>query len=76
MFLIFMAVLCLFYLIAALRTNLCLVGVLFCFVFTFPLLASSYFYGAKGMASASDNCRIAGAAFAFIASMIAWYVSH
>ena len=73
MFLIFMAVLCLFYTIAALRTNVCLVIILTCFTITFPCLAASYFYAADGVA-ASAACRIAGAAFAFIASMVAWYL--
>ncbi|GAB7347860.1 hypothetical protein MBLNU459_g5390t1 [Dothideomycetes sp. NU459] len=73
-FLIFMGVLCFFYMIAALRTNICLVAVLFCFVLTFPLLTAAYFYGAAGEAALSANCRIAGGAFGFIASMIAWYL--
>ncbi|CAK4031258.1 GPR1 FUN34 -class plasma membrane [Lecanosticta acicola] len=74
MFLIFMAVLCLLYTIAALRTNLCLVAILFCFTITFPCLAASYFYGADGLASMSSTTRIVGAAFAFVASMIGWYL--
>lgn len=69
-----MAVLCFFYMIAALRTNVCLVGILFCFTVTFPLLSASYFYGAAGRADASANCRIAGGAFGFIASVIGWYL--
>lgn len=72
-FLIFMAVLCLFYAIAALRTNICLVLILVCFTITFPCLAASYFYAADGVGPATA-CRIAGGAFAFIASMVAWYL--
>lgn len=74
MFLIFMAVLCLFYAIAAIRTNVCLVMILICFVITFPLLAASYFFAADGSLDASATCRVAGAAFGFIASMIGWYL--
>lgn len=73
MFLIFMAVLCFFYMIAALRTNLCLVLVLLCFTVTFPCLAASYFYAASGVGP-STSCRVVGGAFAFIASLIAWYL--
>lgn len=73
-FLVWMAVLCFFYMIAALRTNVCLVGILFCFVLTFPLLAASYFYAGAGHMSASTNCRIAGGATGFIASMIGWWL--
>ena len=73
MFLIFMAVLCLAYAIAALRTNICLVLILSCFTITFPLLSASYFFAAAG-AGPAKACRVAGAALAFIASMIAWYL--
>lgn len=72
-FLIFMAVLCLAYSIAALRTNICLVIILVCFTVTFPCLAASYFYAADGVGPAA-TCRIVGAAFAFVASMVAWYL--
>ncbi|QIW96766.1 hypothetical protein AMS68_002284 [Peltaster fructicola] len=74
MFLIFMAVLCAAYTIAALRTNICLVIILFCFTVTFPCLTASYFYAADGMLAASNTCRIVGAAFAFVASIVAWYL--
>ena len=68
-----MAVLCLLYAIAALRTNICLVIILVCFTVTFPCLAASYFYAADGVGPAVA-CRIAGGAFAFIAAMVAWYL--
>lgn len=74
MFLIWMAVLCFLYMIAALRTNVCLVAILLCFVITFPLLAASYFYAADGELGISKTCRIAGGAFGFIASLIAWWL--
>lgn len=60
--------------IAAFRTNICLVATLFCFVITFGLLAASYFYGANGMLAMSNSTRIAGGAVAFAASMIVWYL--
>lgn len=74
MFLIWMGMLCLFYMIAALRTNICLVLILLCFVVTFPCLAASYFYAARGMMAISVTTRIAGGALAFAASIIAWYL--
>jgi uncharacterized protein len=74
MFLIFMAVLCFLYAIAALRTNICLVAILLCFTVTFPCLAASYFDAARGEAGMSKELRIVGAAFAFAASLIAWYL--
>lgn len=60
--------------IAALRTNICLVLILFCFVITFPLLAASYFLAADGNLDTSKSCRIVGGGFAFAASLIAWYL--
>jgi len=74
MFLIAMALLCFFYTIAALRTNICLVLILLCFTVTFPCLTASYFYAAEGTLALSAKCRVVGAAFAFAASMIAWYL--
>lgn len=74
MFLIFMAVLCFLYAIAALRTNICLVAILVCFTITFPCLAGSYFDAASGDAGHSKTLRIVGGAFAFAASLIAWYL--
>lgn len=64
MFLISMAALCLLYMIAALRTNICLVAILFCFTMTFPCLTASYFYAANGLLTLSRTTRVAGAAFA------------
>ncbi|KAK0799797.1 hypothetical protein LTR91_019923 [Friedmanniomyces endolithicus] len=72
-FLVFMAILCLFYAIAALRTNICLVVILVCFCVTFPCLAAAYFYAGAGVGP-STECRVVGAAFAFVASMVAWYL--
>lgn len=73
-FLLFMAVLCFIYMICALRTNVILVFILFCFCFTFPLLSASYWYLTAGHVAYATNCRIAGGAFAFIASMAGWYL--
>ncbi|KAF2773370.1 GPR1/FUN34/YaaH-class plasma membrane protein [Teratosphaeria nubilosa] len=72
-FLLFMAVLCLACTILALRTNICLVVILTCFTVTFPCLTASYSYAADGSGPAA-TCRIVGAAFAFVASMVAWYL--
>jgi len=74
MFLIGMAILCFFFAIAALRTNVCLVFVLVCFCVTFPCLAASYFYLADGVTPLSNTCRVVGAAFAFAATMVTWYL--
>lgn len=74
MFLIFMGVLCLFYLICAVRTNVCLCLILLNFVLAFGFLSASYFYAAEGHASAAKSCLTGGGATAFAASMVAWYL--
>jgi len=51
-----------------------LVVILFCFSVTFPCLTASYFYGAADKVGISNNRRIVGAAFSFVASMTAWYL--
>lgn len=73
-FLIWMGILCALYAIAALRTNICLVIILLCFVITFPFLAAAYFYAADGMAATAAKMQVCGGAFAFIASIVAWYL--
>ena len=69
-----MGVLCLLYLVAALRTNICLCLVLINFVFAFGFLGASYFYAADGKASTAHTMTVGGGACAFAASMIAWYL--
>ncbi|KAK5070066.1 hypothetical protein LTS08_001240 [Lithohypha guttulata] len=73
-FLLWMGVLCLLYAIAALRTNICLVAILLCFTITFPCLTASYFAAADGHMALAVSTRVAGAAFAFVASIVAWYL--
>ncbi|KAK0935748.1 hypothetical protein LTR29_012680 [Friedmanniomyces endolithicus] len=50
-----------------------LVVILVCFYVTFPCLAAAYFYAGAGVGP-STECRVVGAAFAFVASMVAWYL--
>jgi uncharacterized protein len=73
-FLIFMGLLCLMYLICALRTNMCLVIILFNFVLAFGFLTTSYFYAADGRAAIAHSCPVGGGAIAFAASCVAWYL--
>lgn len=74
-FLLFMGLLCLLYLICALRTNIVFVTIFFGLFFTFVLLTSSYWQGAIGHATAAANLQIASGAFAFLACLAGWYVA-
>ena len=74
-FLLFIALLCVLYTIAALRIIICLVVILLYFSVTFPCLTASYFYAGVGKLGPSTTCRIVGTAFVFAASMVAWYLA-
>lgn len=73
-FLLCMALLCLIYLVCALRTNVAFV-VVFVFLFlTFTLLTASYFYAGHGSAATSHACQVAGGACAFVAGAAGWWI--
>ncbi|KAL8769710.1 MAG: hypothetical protein Q9209_004326 [Squamulea sp. 1 TL-2023] len=73
-FLLFMGLLCLLYLICALRTNVVFVTIFFGLFFTFVLLTGSYWQLAIGHAAAATNLQIASGAFAFLACLAAWWI--
>ncbi|KAL8841803.1 MAG: hypothetical protein Q9176_002990 [Flavoplaca citrina] len=73
-FLLFMGLLCLLYLICALRTNIVFVTIFFGLFFTFVLLTGSYWQGAIGHASAAANLQVASGAFAFLACLAGWWI--
>ncbi|KAL8679903.1 MAG: hypothetical protein Q9224_000096 [Gallowayella concinna] len=73
-FLLFMAFLCLLYLICALRTNIVFVTIFFGLFFTFVLLTGSYWRFANGHAAAAANLQIASGAFAFLACLAGWWI--
>lgn len=74
MFEIFMGVLLMFYTVAALRTNFCLVAIFACFTVCFPCIAASYFLRADGKIESANFWRKAGAMFSLVGSVIVWYV--
>lgn len=73
-FLLFMGVLCLVYTVCALRTNLVFVGILGLLVPAFGCLAAVYWHLAQDNAAAAESCQIAGAALAFVVSLLGWYI--
>lgn len=82
-FLLFMGVLCLIYLVCSLRTNIVFVVIFFTLVLAFGLLAGTYWYNAKGLASTPpDASKIAYAgrlqkaagACTFVTCMAGWWI--
>ncbi|KIX08618.1 uncharacterized protein Z518_03274 [Rhinocladiella mackenziei CBS 650.93] len=72
-FMIFMAVLCLIYLVCALRTNLVFV-IIFAGLFVgFIFLTATFWFTAEGDSAASRTLHLGGAAF-FITCMAGWYL--
>lgn len=69
-----MAVLCLIYMVCALRVNLVFVLLQFLFVITFSLLPCSFWYEANGDTNKGRNLKVAGGAFGFAGSCVGWYM--
>ncbi|CEJ89895.1 hypothetical protein VHEMI05711 [[Torrubiella] hemipterigena] len=75
--LLFMGLLCVIYLIAALRTNIAFVIVFACLVVAFPLLTGAYFLQAMdyaGNAAVVLKLVKAAGAMAFICSLTGWWI--
>lgn len=71
---IFMAVMCLIFMLCSIRANLALVVMQFFFVITFVLLPMSFWYQAAGEAVIGRNLQIAAGAVSFTGSCIGWYI--
>ena len=69
-----MGVLCVIYLICALRTNMVLVGILLPLPFAFSFLTAAFWYNAEGKASLAGRMQLAGASFIFVTDMLGWYL--
>jgi len=72
-----MGVLCFFYMVLALRTNLVFVGIFASLVPAFALLAGAYWHLALGTAAdmaTATKCEVAAGAFTFITCMLGWYI--
>jgi len=73
-FLVFMGLLCLIYLVCALRTNIVFVVIFLSLVLAFSCLAGAYWYGAQGKLGPARRLTIAGGACAFVTSMAGWWI--
>lgn len=82
-FLLFMGLLCLVYLICSLRTNIVFVIIFFSLVIAFSLLAATYWYNAKALASTPPDAstlayahrlQVAAGAVVFVTSLAGWYI--
>ncbi|KAN0061773.1 hypothetical protein ACQY0O_005766 [Thecaphora frezii] len=73
-YLLFWGFYCFIGTVAALRTNLTFVWIMFFVALTFIALSASYLSAAKGMAEAAANLQTAGGALGFTACMGGWWM--
>ncbi|RAL61286.1 hypothetical protein DID88_010365 [Monilinia fructigena] len=80
-FLVFMAVLCLIYLVCSLRTNIVFVVIFFTLFLAFSLLAAVYWHTANGIGNTNaaelalaGRLQIAAGACLFVTSMAGWWI--
>jgi len=69
-----MGLLCLVYLVCALRTNIVFVGIFAMLVPAFGLLAAAYWQTSLGNAAAAKSCQIAAGALTFVADLLGWWI--
>ncbi|MCJ1368152.1 hypothetical protein MMC16_007293 [Acarospora aff. strigata] len=73
-FQIFMGVLCLVYLICALRTNVVFLVIFATLVVAFSLLAGTYWHLALGNAAFAGKLQVAAGAVCFVTCMAGWWI--
>lgn len=73
-FFVFFDILCFYYMICTLRTNVVFVWILFTVVIGVALVAATFFYTAIGNASVAHKCLVGGGALLFAACMGGWYL--
>lgn len=73
-FLLYMGLLCLVYLICALRTNMVFVGIFLFLVLSFTTLAGAFWQTANGDAVLALRLQKTSGAMAFITSLLGWYL--
>jgi len=69
-----MGVLCLVYLICALRTNIIFVGIFFTLVIGFGFLAGAFWQVANGNLELAGKLQVAGGAVSFVTCMLGWWI--
>ena len=73
-FLLYMGLLCLIYLVCALRTNVVFVLIFACLVPAFSCLAASFWHLAQDNVATATTLQHAGAALAFAVCLLGWYL--
>ncbi|KAH8709972.1 hypothetical protein GQ44DRAFT_453765 [Phaeosphaeriaceae sp. PMI808] len=73
-FMIAMCILCFVYLICSIRTNLVFFLIFFTLVPAFGLLAGAFLNAGAGKAAIALRCQEAAGAFAFVTSLLGWYI--
>ena len=73
-FFLYMGLLCLVYLLCALRTNLVFIGIFLTLVIGFGLLAGSFWQAAQGSATLATRLQHAAGGVTFVTSLLGWYL--
>jgi succinate-acetate transporter protein len=73
-FQLWMGVLCLIYMICALRTNMVFVGIFFSLVCAFGCLAGAYWHLAEANVGTATTLIVAGGACTFVTCMLGWWI--
>jgi hypothetical protein len=69
-----MGVLCLIYMVCALRTNLVFVGIFASLVPAFGCLTGAYWHLAQGNVSTATTLLVAAGAITFITDILGWWI--
>ncbi|KAI9756776.1 MAG: hypothetical protein M4579_003693 [Chaenotheca gracillima] len=73
-YMLFMGLLCMIYLICALRTNFCFVLIFFGLFMEFVLEAAEYWQLAQGNVDVGNKLRMVAGGFSFLACVSGWYI--
>jgi len=73
-FLLFLGFMSFLFMIAGTRTNVVLLAIFFTLVFVFTTLAAAFWNLGKGNTAQAVRLQTAGGAFAFVTSMLGWYI--
>lgn len=73
-FMVFMAILCLIYLICALRTNIVFVLIFLGLFMTYAFLAGTHWQHANGNKALGDTLQVAAGAWGLLACVAGWYI--
>lgn len=73
-FFLWMGILCVIFMICALRTNIAFVIIFFALVFAFPILGAAFWQLANGSMALGMRLTVIGGGFAFVTCVAGWWI--